>query len=216
MKIHVILASTRPGRVGDRVARWVTVAAKQRADFSVKLVDLADFDLPQFNESASPRFNSDRRPDPGVARWLATAAEADGYIFVTPEYNHSIPGVLKNAIDYLDFQIAKKPAAIVSYGSVGGARAAEHLKNILVEAKAAVVPEAVAILGRVGELMAEDGTWVGDTSSRRAPQAALDVTLTELAWWTHAQSRPRRPGCSGCGRLRSHRLKARTVVRLLR
>jgi NAD(P)H-dependent FMN reductase len=183
LKIQVILASTRPGRMGERVATWVAAQAAAQPGFEAELVDLADFDLPHFNEPVSPRFNPNRQPAPNVARWLAKAAAADGYIIVTAEYNHSIPGPLKDALDFLDFQMVKKPAAIVSYGTVGGARAAEHLKNILVEVKAAVVPEAVAITGRLETLFDEIGQYLGDTSNQTGPPAALKTTLTELAWW---------------------------------
>ncbi len=170
MKIQIILGSVRENRVGERVAAWVEKQARLDPDFEVELVDLAGFQLPPFAESISPRFNQNRRPNPEARRWLDTISRADGYVFVTPEYNHSIPGPLKNAIDYTDFQLAKKPAAIVSYGTVGGARAAEQLKLVLVEAKAAIVPEAVTILKPGGELEEND--------------RSLTRTLTELAWWT--------------------------------
>jgi NAD(P)H-dependent FMN reductase len=175
MKINVILGSTRPGRIGERVAKWVVSVAKDQADFEVKLVDLADFNLEHLNEAISPRFNPNRKPEGDVARWLDTMAQADGYVIVTPEYNHSIPGVLKDALDYLDYQMVKKPVAIVSYGSVGGARAAEHLKDIVIESKAAVVPEAIALMSPTDNL-SEDGTFVGDKQ--------IVNVLTELSWWT--------------------------------
>ena len=170
MRIQIILGTVRENRVGERVAAWVQTQARHSPDFEVELVDLAEFDLPHFAEPLSPRYNEHRRPHSEAQRWLDTIAQADGYIFITPEYNHSIPGPLKNAIDYTDFQLAKKPAAIVSYGTVGGARAAEQLKLILVEAKAAVVPEAVTILQPGGDLSENN--------------RSLDRTLTELAWWT--------------------------------
>jgi NAD(P)H-dependent FMN reductase len=180
MKIQVILASTRPGRLGERVAKWVADTAQQQPGFDVELVDLADYDLPHFNEAVSPRYNPSRKLSPVVQRWLSKLAEADGYVIVTPEYNHSIPGILKDALDFLDFQIAKKPAAIVSYGTVGGARAAEQLKLVLVEAKAAVVPEAVAIIGAQG-VIDEAGNYVSTASY--GPREQLATTLTELEWW---------------------------------
>jgi NAD(P)H-dependent FMN reductase len=185
MKIQVILASTRPGRVGERVAKWVYAAAQKQPGFEAELVDLAGYDLPHFNEPASPRFNPKRDPHPEVKRWLAKVAEADGYVIVTPEYNHSIPGILKDALDFLDFQLVKKPAAIVSYGSVGGARAAEQLKLILVEVKAAVVPEAVALYGP-STVLDEHGQFTDDTSDTHRHEQVLDTVLTQLAWWTEA------------------------------
>jgi NAD(P)H-dependent FMN reductase len=183
MKIQVILASTRPGRVGERVARWVTNVAAENPDFQVELVDLADYDIPHFDEPISPRFNSSRQPNEPAKRWLGKVEEADGYVIVTPEYNHSFPGVLKNAIDYADWQFVKKPVAIVSYGTVGGARAAEQLKLVMIEAKAAIVPEAVAIIGAQG-MIDEQGSFVGDTSNPYNAQANLRRVLGELAWWT--------------------------------
>ncbi|HEY6736506.1 MAG TPA: NAD(P)H-dependent oxidoreductase [Candidatus Saccharimonadia bacterium] len=182
MNIQVIVGTTREGRQTERVAHWVASQARQHAGFDVELVDLADYDLPLFAEPISPRYNPDRRPLPAVQRWLDKVAAADGYIIVTPEYNHSIPAALKNALDYLDSQIAKKPVAIVSHGAAGGTRAAEHLKNILVEVKAAVVPEAVAFMGRPGQALSA----TGEPTAELAPfnTAALDTTLTELAWWT--------------------------------
>jgi len=183
MKIQVILGTTREGRVSERVAKWATNVASSRKDFEVELVDLADYTLNHFDESISPRYNPDRKPKAEVTRWLAKTAEADGYVIVTPEYNHSIPGVLKDAIDYLDFQLAKKPVAIVSHGSVGGARAAEQLKSILIEAKAAVVPEALTLLQPQSIINAE-GKFIGDTSAPHNPEGHLGMILGELAWWT--------------------------------
>ena len=182
MNVQVILASTRPGRLGERVAKWVTTAAGQQPGFNAELVDLADYDLPHFDEAISPRFNPDRHPNPAARRWLGKVAAADGYIIVTPEYNHSVPGVLKDALDFLDWQFAKKPVAIVSYGTVGGARAAQQLKQMLIEVKAAVVPEAVALLG-AGEVLDASGRFNAAAVTGRSPQDALDTTLRELAWW---------------------------------
>jgi NAD(P)H-dependent FMN reductase len=184
LKILVILASTRPGRKGERIAKWVTAAVAQHPQFDAQMVDLAEYDLPHFNEPVSPRFNADRRPAPRVKRWLDVAAAADGYIIVTAEYNHSIPGPLKDALDFLDFQFAKKPVAIVSYGVVGGARAAEHLKGILAEVKAAIVPEALAVTGRPETQFDEAGTYLGDATSSAGLPATLANVLNELAWWT--------------------------------
>jgi NAD(P)H-dependent FMN reductase len=183
VKIQVIVSSTRPGRIGERVGRWVAAVAAERTDFEVELVDLADYDLPHFDEPKSPRFNPARESNTVARRWLAKAGEADGYVIITPEYNHSIPGILKDAIDYTDWQFTKKPVAIVSYGTVGGARAAEQLKLIMTEAKAALVPEAVALIGVHG-IIDEDGRYVGDTSGHFNPASNLRKVLSELAWWT--------------------------------
>jgi NAD(P)H-dependent FMN reductase len=181
MKIKVIEASIRPNRVGERITKWVMTTAEKQPDFELELLDLAEYDLPHFDETVSPRFNPKRDPHPTVKRWLDKLGEADGFIIVTPEYNHAIPGALKNAIDYTDFQLAKKPVAIVSYGTVGGARAAEMLKPILIEAKAAVVPEAVTVISP-NTTFDESGRYLGDPEAY-GPPIALATTLTELGWW---------------------------------
>lgn len=183
MNIQIILGATRPGRIGERVARWVEANARQVEGATFELVDLADYDLPHFNEAISPRFNPNRKPEPEVARLLAKLASADGYVIVTPEYNHAIPGILKDAIDFVDTQFTKKPFAIVSYGSVGGARSAEMLKGIIIESKGAIVPEAVALMSPQSTF-AEDGTYLGDTSAAYGPHVAIMTTLHELMWWT--------------------------------
>jgi NAD(P)H-dependent FMN reductase len=127
LKIAVIIASTRTGRVGDQVGKWVFEnASHDDADF--ELVDLADYNLPNLGAATED-----------AGRWSAKIASFDGFIFVTPEYNHSIPGGLKNAIDYLRDEWWNKAAGIASYGSAGGARATEHLRNILGELKVADV-----------------------------------------------------------------------------
>ena len=183
MKIQVIVASTRPGRTGDRVGKWITDMAALHSGLEVEIVDLADYPLPHFDEAVSPRYNPSREPNAAARRWLAKIAQADGYIIVTPEYNHSFPGILKDAIDYTDFQLRKKPVAIVSYGTVGGARAAEQLKLVLIEAKAAVVPEALALIGVKG-IVDEEGRYTGDKDYGPAHQ--LRHILGELSWWAAA------------------------------
>jgi NAD(P)H-dependent FMN reductase len=183
MKIQIILGSTRPNRVGERVAKWVTAAAKNQPGFQVELVDLADYDLPHFDEPISPKYNPDRQPHPAVKRLLAKVGEAEGYVIVTPEYNHSIPGVLKDALDFMDWQLDKKAVAIVGYGSVGGARSAEHLRHIVNFLGAAVVPATVALM-RPTDAIDEHGTFTGDTTSPYGPTAALAGLLKDLAWWT--------------------------------
>jgi NAD(P)H-dependent FMN reductase len=183
MKIQVILGSTRPNRITERVAKWVVLEGSTIEGLEMELVDLADFDMPMLDEAISPRYNPARTPNEPAKRFLDKLAEADGYVVATPEYNHSIPGVLKNAFDYLDFQVAKKPFSIVSHGSVGGARAAEHLKHIITEAGAAIVPQAIAMHG-ASELLDANGKYLGDTTKPYNHVQLLKNSLTELAWWT--------------------------------
>lgn len=186
-KIIIISGSQRNGRSTPLVAKWVKLATdKILADkVEVELVDLADFDLPMFNEAISPKFNRDRQPEGIVKKWLDTLSAADGYIFVTPEYNHSIPGSLKNAIDYIAYETNKKVATIVSHGGVGGARATEHLRNIASEIGLVTTPTAANVIGYPGmqPVINEDGTLVDTTSEA---QAKLETSIEQLLWYTEA------------------------------
>ncbi len=130
MKLAIILGATRPGRHTARVAEWVSEEAKNKGA-NVELLDLLDYPLPFFNETVSPRYNADRTLSDEAKKWLTKLEEFEAFVVVTPEYNHSVPGVLKNAFDYVDWQLNRKPSAIVSHGTVGGARAAMHPQRYL-------------------------------------------------------------------------------------
>jgi NAD(P)H-dependent FMN reductase len=137
LKIAIILGSTRPGRNGAAVAEWVLTKAKERPHADYELVDLLDYPLPHLDEPLPPsmgQYSNDH-----TKAWAAKIADFDGYIFVSPEYNHSTSGVLKNAIDYLYGEWNNKAAAFVSYGALGGARAIEHLRAIASELQMAHV-----------------------------------------------------------------------------
>lgn len=141
--IGVILGSTRPGRRGEQVARWVMDRATQRSDARFELVDLLDYPLPHLDEPVPPA--AGQYQNPHTQEWAAAVARFDGFVFVTPEYNHSTSGVLKNAIDYLYAEWNNKAMGVVSYGLVGGARAAENLRLIAGEVKMADVRTNVAL-----------------------------------------------------------------------
>ena len=192
MKLQVIIGTTRPDRMTERLAKWVANQAKQLEDTTVELVDLADYPMPFFDEPISPRYNPNREINPLVGKWVAKLAEADAYIFVTPEYNHSISGVLKNALDYVTFELVKKPATVVGHGTVGGARAIMHLKEILSESQAAIIPKAVAFAG-AGQSLDEAGVLDETVKANPyGPQAALNATLAELKWYSDALSAARK------------------------
>src|ERR1700712_5889716 len=141
LKIAVILGSTRPGRNGAGVAEWVLGRAGSREGADYELIDLADFPLPLLDEAMPPSMG--RYAGEHTRRWAETVAKYDGFVFVTPEYNHSTSGVLKNAIDYLYREWNNKAAAFVSYGSLSGARAVEHLRAIASELQLAHVRQQV-------------------------------------------------------------------------
>ncbi|KOG12132.1 MULTISPECIES: NADPH-dependent FMN reductase [Streptomyces] len=142
-RIAIVLGSTRPGRNGEAVANWVVDIAKQRTDAEYELVDIAEFKLPHLDEVAPPSLGQYAQPH--TKAWAEKIASFDGYVFVTPEYNHSTSGALKNAIDFLYKEWNNKAAGFVSYGSVGGTRAVEHLRLVMGELQVADVRNQVAL-----------------------------------------------------------------------
>ncbi len=142
VRIGIIIGSTRPGRVGDQVARWVLEQAQTRTDAEFELVDLVDFALPHLDEAIPPSMGQYTKAH--TKAWAEKVDSFDGYIFVTPEYNHSTSGALKNALDFVYAEWTNKAAALVSYGSAGGTRAAEHLRLILGELQVADVRQQVS------------------------------------------------------------------------
>jgi NAD(P)H-dependent FMN reductase len=139
IRIAIVTGSTRPGRNNLAVARWVEDVAKaqKRADAELELVDIADYNLPLFNEPMSP--SRGQYMHGHTKAWSETVKSFDAYVFVTPEYNHGPSAALKNAIDYLHGEWADKAAGFVSYGSIGGARAVEHLRLALAALDVATV-----------------------------------------------------------------------------
>ncbi|MEU0035691.1 MULTISPECIES: NAD(P)H-dependent oxidoreductase [unclassified Streptomyces] len=142
-KIGIIIGSTRPGRNGEAVAKWVHEIASQRTDVEFELVDLLDYKLPHLDEAMPPSLGQYSQPH--TREWAAKIASFDGFVMVTPEYNHSTSGVLKNAIDYLYAEWNNKAIGFVSYGSVGGTRAVEHLRLVAGELQMADVRSQVAL-----------------------------------------------------------------------
>jgi NAD(P)H-dependent FMN reductase len=125
LNIGIILGSTREGRLSPQVGEWVKSLSDKRGDANYEIVDIKDFDLPFLGTTDGS--------EPGIAKWNEKIGSLDGFIFIVQEYNHSITGALKNALDMAREAWFNKAAGIVSYGSVGGARAAEHLRGILSE-----------------------------------------------------------------------------------
>lgn len=143
VRIGIILGSTRPGRIGAGVAEWVHGRASQRSDAEFELVDLEQFELPLLDEPLPPARGQYSKEH--TKRWAAKIATFDGFVFVTPEYNHSTSGALKNAIDYLYAEWNNKAAGFVGYGSAGGTRAVEHLRLIMAEVQVATVRNQVML-----------------------------------------------------------------------
>ncbi|MDX6573643.1 MAG: hypothetical protein QOC86_2799 [Gaiellales bacterium] len=142
-QIGIILGSTRPNRNGEQVARWVHDVAAQRSDAEFELVDLRDYPLPHLDEPVPPSLGQYQHDH--TKEWAAKIECFDGFVMVTPEYNHSTSGVLKNALDYLYAEWNNKAVGFVSYGSAGGTRAVEHLRLVCGELQMADVRQQVAL-----------------------------------------------------------------------
>lgn len=179
-KIAVIISSTRDARFGARAADWLMGFARQRSDMDFELVDLKTFDLPLFNEKAANLWAPSE--DPRAIAWQQKIAEFDGYVVVTAEYNHSITGALKNALDYLYTELNNKAAGFVGYGSAGGARAIEHLRGILSEQQVAHVRAAAGL-----SLFHDFENFSAFKPTEGAP-AQVEGMLDQLVVWTKAMA----------------------------
>jgi len=183
LKIGIIISTTRPGRLGDSISQWTAGLAAKRGDASFEVVDLREYPLPFFDEKVPPIYAPSSNPV--AQRWAAKMAELDGYLFVTAEYNHSLSGVLKNALDYLGAETHRKPATFVGYGAAGGARAVEHLRGILAEMQVATLKHALHI-GRTEMLgLLREGKTMADFPYLDELAAPM---FDELAWWAETLS----------------------------
>ncbi|MFE7670992.1 NADPH-dependent FMN reductase [Streptomyces albidoflavus] len=171
-RLHVVIASTRPGRTGPAVADWFTGIAEKHGGFDVHVIDLAEVGLPLLDEPHHPaerNYTHQHTKD-----WSASVDAADAFVFVAPEYNYGINAALKNAIDYLYVEWQYKPVGIVSYGNTSaGLRAAQMTKQVVTTLKMVPVPESVAI-HFIGTHLAEDGTFQGTEGMAEAAGGMLD------------------------------------------
>ena len=203
MKLQVIVGSTRPTRAADQVVPWVLRRASAHADFETELLDLRDWPLPIFGEHMGSigDFTDPTYSDPIVRRWNKKIAEADAYLVVTPEYNHSVPGVLKNAIDsvWISFAFRNKPMASVGYsiGPAGGVRAIEHLAHIAIETEMVPLRNSV-ILPKVDAAFGDDGEPADPMTD-----VSMGIVLDDLAWWAGALAQARAHGQLPPGSLRA-------------
>lgn len=182
MKIGIIMGSIREGRANEGVANWVKeIAENYTFDAEFELVDLKDYPLPLFDEAASPAYTSDLKAREQQKPWADKMNELDGYIFVTPEYNHGISSALKNALDYVYSELNDKAAGIVSYGSAGGVRSAEQLRTFLSEFQVAHVRTQPALS------LFYDWNDEGFNPSN-AQKDALEQLLNQLSYWAPAMN----------------------------
>lgn len=193
-RLQIIIGSTRPTRAADRVAPWVVRTATAHGAFEVEVLDLRDWPLPIFAEHVGTigDFSDPTYSEPIVRRWNHKIKEADAYLVITAEYNHSIPGVLKNAIDnvFVSFAFRNKPLVTVGYsgGIAGGVRAIEHMAQIAIEAELVPLRSSV-IIPHVVDAFDEDGDPVDPVAD-----ISLGVALDDLAWWSSGLERARAEG----------------------
>jgi NAD(P)H-dependent FMN reductase len=182
--IQVVLASTRTKRFGERPAAWVVDRLGRREDLDVELVDLRDHPLPFYDLVTPPAHAGRTYPDETTAAWAGTIDRADGYVVVTPEYNHGVPAVLKNALDHLSIELRRKPIAYVGYGGTGAARAITQLRQIAAEQDMAAIRSSVPILPDV--MVPALKTDAFDVEMLASLDGRLDVLATDLVWWATA------------------------------
>jgi NAD(P)H-dependent FMN reductase len=201
-KLHVIVGSTRPTRAADRVVPWVVERASRHDAFDVEVLDLRDWPLPLFQEHRGTigDFADPTYSDPVVRRWNAKVKEADAFLVITPEYLHSIPGALKNALDnvFVSFALRNKPMGAVAYsaGLAAGVRAVEHLAAIAIESEAVPLRNSVLI-------PFVDAAF--DEQARpKDPMAdiAMTIMLDDLAWWSALLEKGRAEGELAPGNVR--------------
>lgn len=176
--IAIVVGSTRPGRKAEDVAKWVQGNCNQRADAEFDLVDIRDFDLPLLDEPKPPSMGQYSQPHTKV--WAAKIAAYDAFIFVTPEYNHSIPAALKNALDFLYVEWNNKAAGFVSYGGAGGTRSVEQLRLVMAELQIADVR------GQVSLSLADDFENFQDFKPMAKHEKSLNAMLDQVIAWGEA------------------------------
>lgn len=183
LKIQIIVGSTRQQRFSEKPAEWILGLAKNKEGMETELLDLRDWPLPFFNEPMGPTALKGKYSDEVATRWAEKVNEADGYIIVTPEYNHGYPAVLKNALDYAYQEWNNKPVGFVSYGGVGGARSVEQLRQVAIELQMAPIRNAILI----------PSFWTLLDENKNLKTGAFDALtdnaenfLNQLLWWARA------------------------------
>jgi NAD(P)H-dependent FMN reductase len=182
MKIQVILGSTRPQRQSEKIGRWVLEQTSRDSALELELIDLKDWPLPFYQEESGLTSLKGELSIDLAKKWQEKVKEADGYIIVTPEYNHGYSAILKNALDYAYYEWNNKPIAFVSYGgSAGGSRAVEQLRQVAIELQMAPIRDAIHIPAIWASFDEE-----GKLKDIEMYNEKLDGLIKQLLWWTKA------------------------------
>lgn len=182
--IQVVLGTTRPGRFSDKVGAWLVDRLNQRDDLEVELVDLRDHPLPIYELDVAPARGGREYETPEVRRFGEVLDRADGYVIVTGEYNHGYSSSLKNAIDHVFPELHRKPVTFAAYGQVGGARAVEQLRQVVVELEMAPLRHAVHILPSVLIAARQQDPFIIEAFAELDPR--LTTVTDDLVWWADA------------------------------
>lgn len=183
LKIKIIIGSTRQARFSEKPARWIYEEIKKKDGVEAELLDLRDYPMPFFDEPISPSMAKSGYSNEVVKKWVQKVGEADGYIIVTPEYNHGYPAVLKNALDYVYSEWNNKPVGFVSYGGVAGARSIEQLRQVAIELQMAPIRSSINIPA-FWTLLDENGELKAGAFDSMKQSA--DNFLSQLIWWVKA------------------------------
>lgn len=183
MNLQIIIGSIRDGRAAKPVGEWAYRAASRRDNWHVELIDLKEWNLPLLNFFKPPIMGD--YEDPLQQQWAAKVAQRDGYLFISPEYNHGYSPALKNALDYIYHEWARKPASFISYGSVEGARGIEQLRLVLIELQMTPLRDALHIQSTQDKL--ENCRFIADN----VDEEHLNRVLDELIWWGGALRKAR-------------------------
>lgn len=184
LNVKIILGSTRPKRISEHLTPWVLEQVKKAGGIEAEVLDLRDYPMPFYDEAVTPSGIKDGNYEKDVVKkWAQKIEEADGYIIITPEYNHSIPAVLKNALDYVYYPWNKKAVGFVAYGTVGGARAVEHLRGVAAELQM-VSARVVVHIPAPWSLQDESGAF--KPGALEPFEGAAKGMLEQLIWWGKA------------------------------
>lgn len=190
IKIKIILGSTRQSRFSDKPGEWILAEVQKADGVETELLDLRDYPMPFYDAPMSPAMVKDGEyPNDIVRQWAAKVKDADAFIVVTPEYNHGISGVLKNAFDSVYAEWNNKPIGFVSYGGVGGARSVEHLRLVAIELQMAPIRNAIHIPGGPWNLLDERGNLKSGAFDQFQKNA--EGLLHQLLWWARALKKAR-------------------------
>jgi NAD(P)H-dependent FMN reductase len=180
--IQAVIGSTRPGRFADKPAQWLMERASRRTDLQIELLDLRDHPLPFFDKTKAPAIAGRDYPDDDVARFGQIVDRADGFIFLTSEYNHGYPASLKNALDHVFPEFNRKPVSFIGYGNVGGARAIEQLRLVVIELEMAPLRHAVHILPELMRPAMQTEHFTPDLFE--SLDRRLETLVDDLVWWS--------------------------------